>query len=64
VFGEVFTEPGVESSRIYLPRGEWIDAWTDETHLGPLVVSRRAPLGEIPAYLRPNRAAELLPLFP
>jgi alpha-glucosidase (family GH31 glycosyl hydrolase) len=57
------TEPGVESSRIYLPRGEWIDAWTGETHLGPVVVQRPAPLEEIPVYVRPGRAAELLPLF-
>ncbi len=47
------TEAAVESSRIYLPRGEWIDAWTGETHLGPVVVKRPAPVEEIPAYLRP-----------
>jgi alpha-glucosidase (family GH31 glycosyl hydrolase) len=57
------TEPGIESWRVYLPRGEWIDAWTGETHLGPLVVKRRAPLEEIPIYLRPHRAADLLPRF-
>jgi alpha-glucosidase (family GH31 glycosyl hydrolase) len=56
-------EPGVESWRVYLPRGEWIDTWTGQTHLGPLVVNRRAPLQEIPVYLRPRRAADLLPLF-
>jgi alpha-glucosidase (family GH31 glycosyl hydrolase) len=48
---------------VYLPRGEWIDAWTGEMHLGPVVVKRRAPLGEIPVYLRPHRATDLLPLF-
>jgi alpha-glucosidase (family GH31 glycosyl hydrolase) len=57
------TDPGIESWRVYLPEGEWIDAWTGETHLGPLVVNRRAPLAEIPVYLRPHRAADLLPLF-
>jgi alpha-glucosidase (family GH31 glycosyl hydrolase) len=57
------TEPDVESCQVYLPRGEWIDAWTGETHLGPLVVNRRAPLQEIPVYVRPGRATELLPLF-
>ena len=57
------TEPAIEASRIYLPRGEWIDAWTGETHLGPVVVERPTPLEEIPVYLRPRRAAELLPLF-
>jgi alpha-glucosidase (family GH31 glycosyl hydrolase) len=57
------TEPDVESWQVYLPRGEWIDAWTGETHLGPLVVNRRAPLQEIPVYVRPGRATELLPLF-
>jgi alpha-glucosidase (family GH31 glycosyl hydrolase) len=57
------TEPGIESWRVYLPRGEWIDAWTGETHLGPLVVNRRAPIEVIPIYLRPHRATELLPLF-
>jgi len=57
------TEPGIESWPVYLPRGEWIDAWSGETHLGPRVVNRRAPLDEIPVYLRPRRAADLLPLF-
>jgi alpha-glucosidase (family GH31 glycosyl hydrolase) len=46
-----------------LPRGEWLDAWTGEMHLGPLVVNRRAPLEDLPVYVRPRRAAELLPLF-
>ena len=57
------TEPGVESSRMYLPKGEWIDCWNGVTHTGPLVVTRPGPLEEIPVYLRPGRAAELLPLF-
>jgi alpha-glucosidase (family GH31 glycosyl hydrolase) len=57
------TEPDVESWQVYLPRGEWIDAWTGETHLGALVVNRRAPLQEIPVYVRPGGATELLPLF-
>ena len=57
------TEPAAESLRIYLPQGQWIDAWTGETHLGPLVVNRRVPLDEIPVYVRAARAAELLPLF-
>jgi alpha-glucosidase (family GH31 glycosyl hydrolase) len=56
-------EPGVESWQVYLPRGEWIDAWTGQTHLGPLVVSRRTKLEEIPVYLRPRRATDLLSLF-
>jgi alpha-glucosidase (family GH31 glycosyl hydrolase) len=58
------TEPGVESSRIYLPRGEWIDAWTGETYVGPVVVERPTPLEEIPVYARPGRAAEVLPFPP
>jgi alpha-glucosidase (family GH31 glycosyl hydrolase) len=57
------TERAVESSRIYLPRGEWIDAWTHQTHVGPVVVERPAPLEEIPVYVRTHRAVDLLPLF-
>jgi alpha-glucosidase (family GH31 glycosyl hydrolase) len=57
------TEPGIESSRIYLPRGEWIDAWTGVMHRGPVVVDRPAPLEEIPVYIRPSRANKLLPLL-
>jgi alpha-glucosidase (family GH31 glycosyl hydrolase) len=57
------TEPAAESSRIYLPRGEWIDAWTGQTHVGPVVVERPARLEEIPVYIRTGRAPELLPLF-
>jgi alpha-glucosidase (family GH31 glycosyl hydrolase) len=57
------TEPGVESWQIYLPDGEWIDAWTGVEHRGPVVVDRPVPLEEIPVYIRRGRAAELRPLF-
>jgi alpha-glucosidase (family GH31 glycosyl hydrolase) len=56
-------EPGVESARIYLPRGEWIDAWTGAKQSGPSALERPAPLEEIPVFIRAKRAAALLPLF-
>jgi 1,3-alpha-isomaltosidase len=57
------TEPGITAWRLYLPRGEWIDAWTGEAQTGPVTVERLAPLEEIPVYVRPGRARELLPSF-
>ena len=33
-------EPGVEEWPVYLPRGEWVDAWTGQELIGPAVVTR------------------------
>jgi alpha-glucosidase (family GH31 glycosyl hydrolase) len=56
-------EPDAERSEVYLPEGEWVDAWTRERAAGPTVVTRAAPIDEIPVYLRRDRADDLAPLF-
>ena len=57
------TEPGVRTVRVYLPRGDWADAWTGETLTGPEVVVCEAPLDRIPAFVSARRADSLVPLF-
>ncbi|HEY8724001.1 MAG TPA: TIM-barrel domain-containing protein [Gaiellaceae bacterium] len=56
-------EPGAEEQRVYLPRGEWVDPWTDDELIGPTVVTRPAPLDRIPVYVSLSGAAMLAPLF-
>jgi alpha-glucosidase (family GH31 glycosyl hydrolase) len=49
--------------RLYVPDGEWVDAWTGETLRGRAVVERAAPLDEIPLLVAADRAETLLPVF-
>ena len=56
-------QAGVDRWPVYLPRGDWIDAWTGELVSGPGVEERSAPLDEIPVYIRASAHVELLPLF-
>ena len=44
------TEPGADAWDIYLPEGEWVDAFTGEAHTGGQVVSRAVPIEELPVY--------------
>ena len=46
------TEPGRDRGAVYLPAGEWVDLFTGERHMGPVVVERPVPLDEIPVYVR------------
>lgn len=57
------TAPEVTARRVYVPSGDWIDAWSGERFAGPAVVLRPAPLDEIPVLIRAERATELRPLF-
>jgi alpha-glucosidase (family GH31 glycosyl hydrolase) len=45
-------EPRAESVEVFVPPGEWLDAWTGELLCGPTVVSRHTPLDEIPVLVR------------
>ena len=56
-------EPGARSRPVYLPEGEWVDAWTGEAAEGPAVVGCDAPLDRIPVYITADRASTLVPLF-
>jgi alpha-glucosidase (family GH31 glycosyl hydrolase) len=57
------TRPGVRSWPVYLPAGEWVDAWSGETAAGGAVVECDASLDRIPVFICADRAEELVPLF-
>lgn len=46
---------------LWLPPGDWINAWTGETVSGPLMLTNTVPLNRIPVYIR---AGAVLPLAP
>ncbi len=56
-------EPAAATWRIYLPSGQWVDAWTGCAHTGPATIERDVPLDEIPVYVRGNRADPIRPVF-
>nr|MBC8452464.1 hypothetical protein [Spirochaetota bacterium] len=41
---------GAASRKVYLPAGEWVDAWTNEQFSGPVWVERQAGIELIPLY--------------
>lgn len=45
-------QAGVTEVDVYLPVGNWADAWTGELLVGPAVVRRDAPLGSVPVFVR------------
>jgi hypothetical protein len=56
-FGPAFWVAPVLTERarrrsVYLPRGEWIDAWTGEAVVGGRDVTAEAPLERIPVWVR------------
>jgi len=53
------TEPGVTEWTVYLPAGAWVDAWTGEASAGPSSIVRRAPIDEIPVFIRAAAADRL-----
>lgn len=55
------TEKGATSRRVYLPRGEWYDFWTEERIAGAREISREVNLATMPLYVR---AGSILPLGP
>jgi len=46
---------------LWIPPGDWINAWTGETVSGPLMITNTVPLDKIPLYIR---AGAVLPLAP
>jgi alpha-glucosidase (family GH31 glycosyl hydrolase) len=56
-------ETGVERTHVYLPAGDWVDAWTEEHIRGPALVDRAVPLDEIPVYVRSSAIKDLLKAF-
>jgi 1,3-alpha-isomaltosidase len=55
--------PGVEHWDVYLPAGEWVDAWRGSRFTGPAHVSVPAPLDEIPVFVRASAPASLRDLL-
>ena len=57
----VLSEPGDRS--VYLPNGEWVNAWTKEKLTGPKTFTVRPGLAEIPVFIRAERAADFGKVF-
>src|SRR5258706_14432640 len=53
----------VAEQNVYVPRGDWVDAWTGEELVGPTVATRPAPIDRIPVYIAARSAATLTVLF-
>jgi hypothetical protein len=58
----VLTEFGERS--VYLPHGDWVNAWTKEKINGPKTITVRPSLAEIPVFVRGDKAAEFEGTFP
>lgn len=57
------TEAGAATWDTYLPKGDWVDAWTGQSFVGERVVSRSVPIDEIPVYVRAWSWAKLRSVF-
>jgi hypothetical protein len=55
------TEKGATTRTVYLPKGVWIDFWTNETIVGGREISRDIDLATIPLYVR---AGAIIPFGP
>ncbi len=55
------TEKGATARRLYLPRGDWYDYWTEEKFTGGREISRPVDLATMPLYAR---SGSILPLGP
>lgn len=56
-------EAGRETWPVYLPAGDWVDAWTGTPVSGPVELQRAAPLSEIPVYVRASAWPGLASVF-
>jgi alpha-glucosidase/alpha-D-xyloside xylohydrolase len=54
-------EKGATTRKIYLPRGDWYDFWSNEKLKGGEEISREVDLGTIPLFVR---AGSILPIGP
>jgi alpha-D-xyloside xylohydrolase len=55
------TEPGATTRHLYLPKGNWYSFWTGESVEGGRAIDARAPLEEMPIFVR---AGAILPVGP
>lgn len=54
---------GHESREIYLPEGRWYSFWTGEAHEGGREILVKAPLDEMPVFVRAGTTLPLAPLM-
>jgi alpha-glucosidase len=54
-------EKGATSRRVYLPKGEWLDFWTNERATGGREIERPVDLATLPIYVR---AGAIIPMDP
>ena len=54
-------EKGATERKLYLPRGDWYDFWTEEKLAGGREISKAVDLATMPLYVR---AGAILPLGP
>jgi len=54
-------QAGQTSKLVYLPRGTWIDFWTDNVYQGGSMISAPAPLDKMPLFVK---AGSIIPLQP
>jgi alpha-glucosidase (family GH31 glycosyl hydrolase) len=55
------TGDGIRQRDVYLPKGNWVDFWTDSLRAGPGSVAADAPLDRIPLFVREGA---ILPMQP
>ena len=55
--------PGAQSWPVYLPAGDWVDAFTGESVEGGGVVKRPVPVDELPVYVRAQSWSALRAVF-
>ncbi len=56
-------DPAVTTWSVYLPAGEWIDAFTGEAVSGGVVLSRVVPVDELPVYVRASAWERMRAVF-
>jgi alpha-glucosidase/alpha-D-xyloside xylohydrolase len=54
-------EKGATTRRVYLPKGDWLDFWTNERVAGGREIERAVDLGLVPMYVR---AGAVIPTGP
>ncbi len=54
-------EEGADSRIVRLPKGEWYDFWTDERLIGPVDREVKAPLNQLPIFVK---SGAILPMGP
>lgn len=57
------TKEGARERKVYLPRGEWTDFWTDEVFTGGRAIRAPAPLERIPLFVRQGAVLPLGPVM-